>query len=318
MRFLIFLFSFLVASTALGQQSFPSKPVRFIVPFPPGGATDIIARITAAKMGDAWGQPVVVENRAGAAGAIGSDAVAKSAPDGHTILMGTTSTHAVGPAINPKLPYNTLTDFTPVTLVATFPNVLVAHPDTAKTLPELIALLKANPGKYAFGSSGAGSSTHLTGELFKLMTQTDVNHIPYKGTGPLLNDLMGGQVAFAFDQITAVMSAVQAGRMRALGVASAERNPALPDVPAIREVLPGFESTAWVGILAPARTPAEIATKIQTEVKRILQLPDVAQRLKELGATAVASAPADFAAFMAKDTDKWRTLVSTAKIKVEQ
>jgi tripartite-type tricarboxylate transporter receptor subunit TctC len=261
---------------------------------------------------------VVVENRAGAAGAIGSDVVAKAAPDGHTILMGTTSTHAVGPAINPKLPYNTLTDFTPVTLVATFPNVLVAHPDTAKTLPELIALLKANPGKYAFGSSGAGSSTHLTGELFKQMTQTDVNHIPYKGTGPLLNDLMGGQVAFAFDQITAVMSAVQGGRMRALGVASAERNAALPDVPAIREVLPGFESTAWVGILAPARTPAEIATKVQLEVKRILHLPDVAQRLKELGATAVASAPADFAAFMAKDTEKWRTLVSTAKIKVEQ
>jgi tripartite-type tricarboxylate transporter receptor subunit TctC len=232
--------------------------------------------------------------------------------------MGTTSTHAVGPAINPKLPYNTLADFTPVTLVATFPNVLVAHPDTAKTLPDLIALLKANPGKYAFGSSGAGSSTHLTGELFKQMTQTDVNHIPYKGTGPLLNDLMGGQVAFAFDQITAVMSGVQAGRMRALGVASAERNAALPDVPAIREVLPGFESTAWVGILAPAKTPAEIATKVQLETKRILQLPDVAQRLRELGATAVASPPAEFAAFMAKDTEKWRTLVSTAKIKVEQ
>jgi tripartite-type tricarboxylate transporter receptor subunit TctC len=317
MRFLILL-SVFIANAALAQQTFPSKPVRFIVPFPPGGATDIIARITAAKMTEAWGQPVVVENRAGAAGAIGSDAVAKATADGHTILMGTTSTHAVGPAINPKLPYNTLTDFTPVTLVATFPNVLVAHPDTAKTLPELIALLKANPGKYAFGSSGAGSSTHLTGELFKQMTQTDVNHIPYKGTGPLLNDLMGGQVAFAFDQITAVMSAVQAGRMRALGVASAERNAALPDVPAIREVLPGFESTAWVGILAPAKTPPEIATRIQLEVKRILALPDVAQRLKELGATAVANPPAEFAAFMAKDTDKWRALVSTAKIRVEQ
>jgi tripartite-type tricarboxylate transporter receptor subunit TctC len=318
MRLMIFFLSIFITGAALAQPAFPSRPVRFIVPFPPGGATDIIARITAAKMSEAWGQPVVVENRAGAAGAIGSDVVAKAAPDGHTILMGTTSTHAVGPAINPKLPYNTLTDFTPVTLVATFPNVLVAHPDTARTLPELIALLKANPGKYAFGSSGAGSSTHLTGELFKQMTQTDVNHIPYKGTGPLLNDLMGGQVAFAFDQITAVMSGVQGGRMRALGVASAERNAALPDVPAIREVLPGFESTAWVGILAPARTPTEIATRVQLETRRILQLPDVAQRLKELGATAVASPPAEFAAFMAKDTEKWRTLVSTAKIKVEQ
>src|SRR4051812_2368617 len=317
MRFFI-LFSIFIANVALAQQAFPSKPVRFIVPFPPGGATDIIARITAAKMGDAWGQPVIVENRAGAAGAIGSEAVARSAPDGHTILMGTTSTHAVGPAINPKLPYNTLTDFTPVTLVATFPNVLVAHPDTAKSLAELIEKLKANPGKYAFGSSGAGSSTHLTGELFKLMTQTDVNHIPYKGTGPLLNDLMGGQVAFAFDQITAVMSPIQAGKMRALGVASRERNPALPDVPAIAEALPGFESVAWVGIVGPARMPAEIVSKIQTETRRIVQLPDIAQRMKELGATPVASAPGEFGAFMAKDTEKWRSLVATAKIKVEQ
>jgi tripartite-type tricarboxylate transporter receptor subunit TctC len=307
----------LSASAALGQ-GYPSKPVRWIVPFPPGGATDIIARIVAQKMTESWGQPVIVENRAGAAGAIGSDAVAKSAPDGYTILMGTTSTHAVGPAINPKLPYNTLTDFTPITLVATFPNVLVGHPSTASSLQELIALLKANPGKYAFGSSGAGSSTHLTGELFKLMTQTDVNHIPYKGTGPLLNDLMGGQVAFAFDQITAVMSPIQAGKMRALGVASRERNPALPEVPAIAEVLPGFESVAWVGILGPAKLPPELATRIQLETRRILQLPDIAQRMKELGATPVATPPAEFASFMAKDTDKWRNLVTTAKIKIEQ
>src|SRR5437879_291650 len=244
--------------------------------------------------------------------------LAKSAPDGYTILMGTTSTHAVGPAINPKLPYNTLTDFTPITLVATFPNVLVGHPSTASSLQELIALLKANPGKYAVGRSCAGSSTHLTGELFKLMTQTDVNHIPYKGTGPLLNDLMGGQVAFAFDQITAVMSPIQAGKMRALGVASRERNPALPEVPAIAEVLPGFESLAWVGTLGPAKMPPELATRIQLETRRILQLPDIAQRMKELGATPVASPPAEFAAFMAKDTEKWRSLVATAKIKIEQ
>jgi tripartite-type tricarboxylate transporter receptor subunit TctC len=317
MKVLAFALSALI-STAAMAQSFPSRSVRWIVPVPPGGATDIIARIVAQKMTESWGQPVVVENRAGAAGVIGSDAVARSAPDGHTILMGTTSTHAVGPAINPRLPYNTLTDFTPVTLVATFPNVLVGHPSTASSLQELIALLKANPGKYAFGSSGAGSSTHLTGELFKLMTQTDVNHIPYKGTGPLLNDLMGGQVAFAFDQITAVMSPIQAGKMRALGVASAARNPALPDVPAIAEVLPGFESIAWVGILGPARMPQELTARIQLETKRILELPDIAQRMKELGATPVASAPADFAAFMAKDTEKWRSLVATAKIRIEQ
>jgi tripartite-type tricarboxylate transporter receptor subunit TctC len=307
----------LVASTA-AAQTFPSKPVRWIVPFPPGGATDIIARIVAAKMGEAWKEAVVVENRAGAAGAIGSEVVARAAPDGHTILMGTTSTHAVGPAINPNLPYNHLTDFAPVTLVATFPNVLVAHPSTADSLQDLIAKLKANPGKYNFGSSGAGSSTHLAGELFKLMTQTDINHIPYKGTGPLLNDLMAGHVAFAFDQVTAVMSAVNGGKMKALGVASLERSVALPGVPAIAEVLPGFEATAWVGIFAPAKTPSETISKIQSETRRIVQLPDIAKRLAELGATPVANPPAQFADFVKKDTDKWRSLVATAKIKVEQ
>ena len=307
----------LVTGTALAQP-FPSKPVRWVVPFPPGGATDIIARIVAQKMSEAWAQPVVVENRAGAAGAIGSEAVARAAPDGYTILMGTTSTHAVGPAVNPRLPYNHLTDFAPVTLVATFPNVLVAHPSTASSLKELIALLKANPGKYNFGSSGAGSSTHLAGELFKQMTGTDINHIPYKGTGPLLNDLMAGHVAFAFDQITAVMSGVQAGKMRALGVASTERAAALPDVPAINEVLPAYEATAWVGIFAPAKTPPEIVGKVQGETRRIVQLPDIAQRLRELGATPVANPPAQFAEFVRQDTEKWRRLVATAKIQIEQ
>jgi tripartite-type tricarboxylate transporter receptor subunit TctC len=316
MRFLAFSIGMALVASVFGQ-TFPSRPVRFVVPFPPGGATDIIARVLAQKMSEAWGHPVVVENRAGAAGAIGSEAVAKAAPDGYTILMGTTSTHAVNPAINPKLPYNNVTDFAAVTLVATFPNVLVAHPSTANSLQELIAALKQNPGKYNFGSSGAGSSTHLTGELFKLMTRTDINHIPYKGTGPLLNDLMAGHVAFAFDQITGVMPFIQAGRMRALGVASAERNAALPDVPAIAEVLPGFEATAWVGIFAPARTPAEVTGRIQAETKRILALPDVAQRMKEFGATPVANAPAEFGAFVAKDTAKWRDLVASARIKIE-
>ena len=308
-----------IGCSSVGAQTpaYPAKPVRWIVPFPPGGATDIIARLVAQKLTDAWGQTVLVENRAGAAGAIGSQAVAKTAPDGYTILMGTTSTHAVNPAVNPKLPYDNIIDFAAVTLVATFPNVLVAHPDTAKSLPDLISQLKASPGKYNFGSSGAGSSTHLAGELFKQMTVTDINHIPYKGTSVLLNDLMAGHVSFAFDQITGVMSMVQSGKLRALGVAGRERSPALPEVPAIGEVLSGYEAMAWVGIFAAARTPAEIVSRIQTEVRRIVHGPEIAQRLRELGATPVGSAPEEFTAFLRTDTEKWRTLVRTANIKVE-
>jgi len=317
MRFVSVLVGILLSGSVLAQ-AYPSRPVRFIVPFPPGGATHTIARVLGQKMSEAWSQPVVIENRAGAAGAIGSDAVAKSAPDGYTILMGTTSTHAVNPAINPQLPYNNLTDFAPVTLVATFPNVLVAHPDTASSLQELVAKLKANPGKYNFGSSGAGSSTHLTGELFKLMTATDINHIPYKGTGPLLNDTVAGTVSFAFDQITGVMPFVSSGRLRALGVTSPARNPALPDVPAVAEALPGFEAMAWVGVFAPAKTSPALTGKMQAEIRRILALPDVAQRMKDFGATPVGDTPAQFADFVAKDTGKWRSLVSSAKIKIER
>jgi len=244
--------------------------------------------------------------------------VAKSAPDGYTLVMASASTHAVGPAVNPKLPYDNIADFTPVTLVATFPNVLVAHPSTADSLRDLLAKLKANPGKYSFGSSGLGRSTHLTGELFKHMTATDTNHIPYKGTGPLLNDLMAGHVSFAFDQITPVMSMVRSGKLKALGVASKERNPALPDVPPIAEVLPGFEAVAWVGIFGPARLPADIPLKIQDETRRLLQLPDIAQRISEFGATAVGNSPAEFAEFVRQDTQKWRDLVTNAKLKIEQ
>jgi tripartite-type tricarboxylate transporter receptor subunit TctC len=317
MKNLAFFFASLAFCAAAFAQPYPARAVRIVVPFPPGGAPDIIGRLLSQKMSEAWAQPVIIENRAGAAGSIGSEFVARSAPDGYTLVMASASTHAVGPAVNPKLPYDNITDFTPVTLVATFPNVLVAHPSTADSLQDLLAKVKANPGKYSFGSSGLGSSTHLTGELFKHMTATDTNHIPYKGTGPLLNDLMAGHVSFAFDQITPIMSMVRSGKLKALGVASKERNAALPDVPPIADVLPGFEAVAWVGIFGPAKLPADIALKIQGETRRILQLPDVAQRISDFGATAVGSPPAEFGEFVRQDTRKWRDLVTNAKLKIE-
>ncbi len=297
--------------------SFPTKPVRWIVPFPPGGSTDVIARYVALKLTEAWGQSVVIENRAGASGVIGSEVVAKAPADGYMLLMGTTSTHAVSPAIHPKLPYDTISDFTAVTLVATFPNVLVVHPSAPKTLSELLAAIRANPGKYSFGSSGAGSSTHLAGELFRITTATQMVHVGYKGTGPLLNDLIAGHIPIAWDQITGALPHIQSGKIRVLGVASMERSAALPDVPTIAEVVPGFEALAWVGIFAPANVPADIVLKIQQEVRRIVQAPEAAQRLRELGATPVGNTPTEFAAFVPRDTAKWRKLVQEVGIKPE-
>jgi tripartite-type tricarboxylate transporter receptor subunit TctC len=295
----------------------PSKPSRWIVPFPPGGATDLLGRFVAQKLSETWGQPVVVENRAGASGMIGSDAVAKAAPDGATFVVGTTSSHSVSPALNPKIPYDNLRDFTPVALIATFPNVLVVHPSGPKSMTELLAQLRANPGKYAFASSGSGSSTHLTGELFQQVTKTQMVHVPYKGTGPLLNDLMAGHVPIGFDQITAVLPYTQSGKLRALGVASLERSPAAPDVPTIAETVPGFEAIAWMGLFAPAGLPADMTARINADIQRVLASPEGAQRLRELGATPGTLQPSAFGEFVRKDTEKWRALVRSANIKAE-
>ncbi len=311
----------MLAATAQAQPAkpapYPSKPVRWIVPFPPGGATDLLGRFVALRLSEVWGQPVVIENRSGASGTIGSDLVAKAAPDGLSFVVGTTSSHAVSPALNPKIPYDNLRDFTPVALIATFPNVLVVHPSGPKTLAELIAQLKANPGKLSYGSSGNGSSTHLTGELFQQATGTQMVHVPYKGTGPLLNDLMAGHVPLGFDQITAILPFTQSGRLRALGVASLERSNVSPDVPAIAEVVPGFEAIAWMGLLGPAGLAPDIVAKINADIRRVLQSPEGQQKLRELGATPGALAPPAFGEFVRKDTEKWRALVKSANIKAE-
>jgi tripartite-type tricarboxylate transporter receptor subunit TctC len=297
--------------------SFPSKPIHWVIPFAAGGATDVIARMVGQKLSENWGQPVVIDNKPGGTGIVGSEAVKQAAPDGYTILMATASTHSVSPAVRPKLPYQ-LSEFTPVTLVATFPNMLVVHPSVpAKTVPEFIALLKANPGKYNFSSTGNGGSVHLAAELFEQMTGTKMVHVPYKGSAPALNDLLGGHVQCVFDNMTTVWPHVQSGSLRALGVASTQRVAAAPDVPAIAEFVPGYEATSWVGILGPAGMPADIAEKYAAEVKRIVSAPDLAKRLQDLGAAGAANKPAEFAAFIKADTDKWRRVVTAAGVTVD-
>src|SRR3972149_2081841 len=311
------------ASIASAQSNaptaaYPARAVRLIVPFPPGGATDVIARLVGQKLAEAWSQPVVIDNRAGATGAIGSELVARAAPDGYTLLMGTASTHSVAPAVNARLPYNNLTDYVPVSLVATFPNMLVVHPSVpAKSVPEFIALLKANPGKYNFASSGPGSSIHLAGELFKLMSGTAMTHIPYKGSAPALNDLLAGQIHCIFDNMTTVWPHVQTGRLRALGVAGRERSPVAPDVPAIAETLPGFEANSWVGLFAPAGTARDIVQKISRDAHRAIAVREIAQRLRELGAAGVGSAPEDVEGLVTKQTVCRRLGVEMARIVLE-
>ncbi len=305
-------------ASAQSAASYPAKAVRVVVPFPPGGATDVIARLVAQKLSEAWKQAVVVENKAGATGAVGSSFVAKSEPDGYSILMGTASTHSVAPAVNNKLPYTNLADFTPVSLVATFPNMLVVHPSVpARNIKELIALLKANPGKYNYASTGTGGSVHLAAELFKLMTDTDIVHVPYKGSGPALNDLIAGQVQMAFDNMTTVWPHAQSDRLRALGVAGLERSPAAPEVPAIAEALPGFEANSWVGFFGPAALPEDIAQRFSGQTRRALAAPELAQKLRELGANPAGTSPKEFASFVKTDTERWRKVAKAAGIRLD-
>lgn len=315
---LVALMAGLFAASAYAQSpaaAYPAKPVRMVIPFPAGGTTDVIGRMLAQKLTEAWPQPVIVENKGGAAGAIGADFVAKSAPDGYILVMGGGTTHSSGPAVNSKLPYNNITDFTPVTLVATFPNILLVNPRVpAKTVPEFIALLKANPGKYNFASSGAGGTLHLTAELFMMASGTKMTHVPYKGPSLATNDLMAGRVEAEFDNMTSAWPLVQSGKLRALGVTSLQRSPTAPDIPAIAEVLPGFEANSYVGLLMPAGAPPEVAQKFSGETRRIVQEAEFKRKLQDLGATAVGSSPDEFAAFIKQDTEQWRKVVKSAGI----
>jgi len=308
----------LCAPAAFAQTPYPSKPVRIVVPYPPGGTSDIIGRLVADRLAEAWGQSVIVENRAGAGGTIGVEAVARAAPDGHTLVLGVTGPLTIAPSLQPRLGYDPQRDLVAITLVAAVPSLIAVHPSVnAQTLPELIALAKAQPGKLTFASAGSGTSVHLAGELLKAMAGIDLVHVPYKGGAPALNDTIGGQVSMIIENMPQLLPHVRAGRIRALALTSTGRSQALPDVPAAAEALPGYEATTWFGLLAPAGTSAEIARRIHSEVARLVKMPDVRERLAGQGAEAIASSPESFAAHLRSETQRYAKVIRDAGVKTD-
>jgi len=308
----------LVPAAFAADANYPTKSIRIIVPFPPGGIADVMSRVFGQKFTDAWNQPVVVENRTGAGGNIGAEVVAKSPPDGYTLVMGTIGTHAVNVSLFSKLPYDPVKDFAPVALVVEADGLLVLHPSVpVKTVKDLIALARARPGQLVYASAGNGTAGHLSGELFKTMSKTDLVHIPYKGNVPALTDVVGGQTSMLFATMPTAMPLARAGRLHALAVTGAQRNPAAPEVPAIAETLPGFEVTNWIGIFAPAGTSPEIVAKLNAEIMRIMKLPEVQARLVTEGAKSRANTPAEFGAFQKTEMAKWGKLIREARIAVD-
>jgi tripartite-type tricarboxylate transporter receptor subunit TctC len=304
--------------SAQSAASYPEKTIRIIVPFPAGGATDILARLVAERLSRALGRAVVVENVSGAAGATGTAAAAKAVADGHTLLMGTGTTTTLLPHLRSDLPYDPQRDFAAVTLIASFPNLLVIRPAIpAKDVKSLIELLRAAPGKFSYASSGFGASPHLSAEWFKRLTKTDILHVPYTGSGPALPGLLGGHVDMMFDTLPSVLPLVQEGKLRALGVTTAERVPFLPDVPAVAETLPEFDVTSWLGIMVPAGTPADIRAKIAAPLAAFVREPATVQRLQELGAVAATIAtPQEFETLIRRDYDKWGRVVQETGIRI--
>jgi tripartite-type tricarboxylate transporter receptor subunit TctC len=303
----------LMATPASAQSDFPSRPVTLVVPFPAGGSTDLVARLIAAQMTKELGQQIVVENRGGAGGNIGSAAVARAEPDGYTILMGTVATHALNPALYKKMPFDAVKDFAPVSLLALIPNVLVVNTDfPAKNVAELIELLKAEPGKYSYASSGNGTPLHLSGELFKTMAGVDMVHIPYKGAGPALIDVMGGHVPIMFDNLPPSLEHIRAGKLRGLGVTTKERSPAAPELPTIAETLPGYETYSWNALFAPTGTPKPAIDRLNAAAVAAVANPEVAARLKDLSATAVGSTPEQLAAHVETELAKWAPIVKAS------
>lgn len=311
---------------AQAQAPWPTKPVRLIVPFPAAGTTDILARALAPELQRVFGQPFIIENKPGAGGNLGSAEVAKAAPDGHTLLMGTVGTHAINPSLYPKMPYDAVKDFAPITLVAGVPNVLVVNPANAQkygvaSVQDLARVARTNPGRLNVASSGNGTSIHLAAELFKSMTGTFMVHFPYRGSGPALMDLMGGNMDLMFDNLPSAMPHIKSGKLKALAVTSAQRSSALPDVPTVAEAgglaLKGFEATSWFGLLAPAGTPADVINRIQQETAKALASPALKERLQAQGAIPSGNTPAEFTKLIEAESRKWAQVVKTSGAKVD-
>ena len=318
MRLLIAFLAAVSVATAFAQ-SYPSKPIRVVVPATPGGAIDLAARTIGAKLTEAWGQPVVVENKGGAAGIVGSDSVAKAAPDGHTLAL-VASSHAINPSLYAKLPFDTVKDFAPVILTHVVPLVLVVNQALpAKSVNEFISYAKANPGKLSFASSGNGGAPHLSAELFKAMAGIDMLHVPYKGSTAAHPDLLSGQVPIMFDTVVAIAPHVKSGRVRALGVTTTRRSAVLPDVPPISQAgLPGYDTSTWGGVLAPGGTPMEIVAKLNAEIARILKMPDVRERMMNAGSEPGGGTPGQFKAFIDAEMIKWAKVVKDSGAKADQ
>ncbi|MDP3707963.1 MAG: tripartite tricarboxylate transporter substrate binding protein [Polaromonas sp.] len=314
------------AIPAAAQTSWPTKPVKIVVPFAPGGTTDILARAVAPELSKALGQPFIVENRAGAGGNIGADLVAKSAPDGYTVLMGTVGTHGINKSLYTRLAYDPQKDFAPITLVAGVPNVMVMNAETAKTLginsvPDFIRYAKAHPGRLNMASSGNGTSIHLAGELFKSMTGIYMAHIPYTGSGPAMMAMVSGNVDVMFDNLPSAMPQIKGGKLKAFAVTSAERSAALPDLPTIEQAggptLKGFDASSWFGLLAPAGTPPDIVKRMQEEVAKALSMPAIKEKLLAQGAIPSGNTPQQFAAFINAEHEKWAKVVKASGAKVD-
>ncbi len=316
---LLSLSSLVVATPANAQTgAYPSKPIRLVVPFPAGGATDIFARTLSQKLAEKIGSAVVIENKPGAGGTLGSDLVAKSVPDGYTILLATSSTHSIGPNLNPKMPYDAVRDFTPIGQVGNAPSImLVPNSSPAKTIQEWIELAKKNPGRLNYASSGNGTIVQLTAELFKSQAGLFVVHIPYKGTALAMPDLISGKVDVLFDSLPTGLPHVKDGRLRALGVTSAQRTSMAPGLPAISEVLPGYESTTWFGLFGPQGMRPELVSRVNTAAMQALNDPEVKDKLQRLGIEAMGTSPAQFTSMLAAESAKWKKIITERKITLD-